>query len=176
MYITRKGIKMPTIFKPDNLEFGLGPFNKPPFGLLSAIPNLCKQVGSKNLTFDVRKLPPGEYSFPYHYHRNAEEVIIIISGSMTLRSLLGFQILVPGEIIFFETEENGAHQFYNHTDDHCTYFDVKTICGMDVVVYPDSGKVMISQYNEIYDQKNGQVDYFKGEENVAEKWRTNRKQ
>jgi uncharacterized cupin superfamily protein len=166
---------MPTIFKPDAMEFGLGPFNKPPFGLLTAIPNLCKQVESKNLIFDVRKLPSGEYSFPYHYHRNAEEVMIIISGSMTVRSVSGFQILGPGEIVYFETGESGAHQFYNHTDEPCTYLDVKTIYGMDMVVYPDSGKVMISQYNEIYDKKNGQVNYFKDEENVAEKWGTTRK-
>ncbi len=160
---------MPTIFKPDQFEFKQGPFNKTPFGLLTLMPNLCRQVDAGRLIFDIRKLPPGEYSFPYHYHRNAEEVMYIISGSMTLRSPQGFQIVNEGEVIFFETEEGGAHQFFNPTGNPCTYFDVKTFYGMDVVVYPDSGKLMISQYNEVFEHEK-QADYFKGEENVADKW------
>ena len=161
---------MPAIFKPESMEFSLGPFNKSPFGLLTVIPNLCKQVNAKNLVFDIRKLPPGEYSFPYHFHRNAEEVMLVMKGSMTLRSAEGFQIVKEGEVLFFETGEGGAHQFFNHTADPCTYFDVKTYYGMDVVVYPDSGKIMISQYNEIF-EKEAQVDYFKDETDVAKQWR-----
>ena len=161
---------MPTIFKPESMEFDLGPFNRSPFGLLTVMPYLCRQANAKNLMFDIRKLPPGEYSFPYHFHRNAEEVMLVISGSMTLRSPQGFQIVNEREVLFFETGEGGAHQFFNHTADPCTYFDVKSFCGMDVVVYPDSGKIMISQYNEVFGAET-RVDYFKNEEDVAKLWR-----
>jgi uncharacterized cupin superfamily protein len=161
---------MPTIFKPEMLQLTQGPFNKPPFGLLTAMPYLCKQASANKLIFDIRRLPPGQYSFPYHYHRNAEEVMFIIEGSMKLRIQRGFEIVNKGEILFFETGESGAHQFFNHTGKPCTYFDVKTYHGMDVVVYPDSGKVMISQYDEVF-EFGKQAEYFKDEENVGEKWK-----
>ncbi|MBN1576813.1 MAG: cupin domain-containing protein [Chitinispirillaceae bacterium] len=161
---------MPTILKPGQLEFSQGPFNKPPFGLLTVMPNLCNQANAQKLVFDIRKLPPGQYSFPYHYHRNAEEVMLVTGGSMKLRTSRGFEIVNQGETLYFETGESGAHQFFNHTDCPCTYFDVKTFNGMDVVVYPDSGKIMISQYNEVFEHGK-QADYFKDEENVAGKWK-----
>lgn len=161
---------MPTIIKPDHRDFGYGPFNKPPFGLLTLLPNLCKQAGAKNLIFDIRKLPPGQYSFPYHYHRNAEEVMYVIAGSMTLRTKDGIRPASRGDILHFETGESGAHQFFNHTGESCTYFDVKTLNGIDIVVYPDSGKLMISQYNEVFNTT-GQIGYFEGEDHIAEKWK-----
>jgi beta-glucosidase len=46
---------------------------------------------------------------------------------------------------------------------------IKTFYEMDVVVYPDSGKLLISKYNEVFEHEK-QVDYFKNEEHVAEKW------
>jgi len=160
---------MPTIIKPDPSRFGYGPFNKPPFGLKTILPNLCREAMAKSIIFDIRELPAGQYSFPYHYHRNAEEVMYIISGSLTLRTAKGTQIADAGDVLHFESGETGAHQFFNHTGNSCTYFDVKTFHGLDVVVYPDSGKIMVSQYNEVFDRKS-QVGYFDGEEHIADKW------
>lgn len=161
---------MPKILRPSDYSFDCGPFNKHPYGLLSALPNLCSQADAANIVFDIRKLPPGEYSFPYHYHRAAEEVMYIISGAMKLRSTDGIQLLSEGDVVHFETGENGAHQFFNHTQDFCTYFDVRVCSGIDVVVYPDSGKIMISRYNEVY-EKCSEIDYFKGELDIEKKWR-----
>jgi uncharacterized cupin superfamily protein len=161
---------MPKIFDSNELDFGNGPFNKPPFGLLTALPYLCKQVDSRHLVFDIRKLPPGEYSFPYHYHRSAEEAMYIIAGSMTVRTNDSFQVVNAGDVLYFETGESGAHQFFNHTNDPCTYFDVKTFYELDIVVYPDSEKVMVSRYNEVF-KTEAQADYFSGELDIAQRWR-----
>jgi uncharacterized cupin superfamily protein len=163
------GEHMPKLFKPETMEFESGPFNKPPFSLLTMVPNLSRQVEAKNLVFDMRQLAPDTYSFPYHYHRNAEELMMIMSGEMTMRSADGFQVVKQGEVIFCEMGENGAHQFYNHTDKPCTYLDVKTYLGLDAVVYPDSGKIMISRYNEVFKDVD-RVDYFTGEDTIGEKW------
>jgi uncharacterized cupin superfamily protein len=160
---------MPHIITPDPGTFSQGQFNRPPFGLLTMLPNMHKEAGAKNLIFDLRTLPPKEFSFPYHYHRNAEEVMYVISGSLTLRSPGGFSVIHEGQVLFCETGEQGAHQFFNHTDTPCTYFDVKTFFGMDVVVYPDSDKIMISQYNETF-EVSSKVDYFTGESDVAARW------
>lgn len=160
---------MPSHFTLNNQQSGSGPFSKPPFDLQTILPSLGKQAHAKNLIFDIRTLPPASFSFPFHYHRNAEETMYIISGSLTVRTSSGFFTAAEGDVLFFETGATGAHQFYNHTAHPCRYFDVKTFIGMDVVMYPDSDKIMISQYNETF-ELSSQVDYHTGEMNVAEKW------
>jgi uncharacterized cupin superfamily protein len=161
---------MPVVFTPDASEFKRDKFNSDQFDLLTVLPNLCKRVGAQNLVFDVRRLKPGCFSFPYHWHRHAEEVMMVMSGAMALRSPKGFQVLHKGEIVFMEKGEAGAHQFYNHTEEPCTYFDVKSFSGLDIVEYPDSGKILVSPYGEVF-EKNDQVPYLKGEEDVGDAWK-----
>jgi uncharacterized cupin superfamily protein len=160
---------MATIFKNDNLEFKEDPNRIDNFRLFSASPRLFTVAKSKNLMFDLRLLNPGQYSFPYHFHRNAEELMMVISGSMTLRSPDGFEIINKGDIVFIETGDKGAHQFFNHTGEPCTYLDIRTFLGLDVVEYPDSGKINILPNVQVF-ETNSAVSYFKGEENVADKW------
>ena len=71
---------MSTIIKPDDLEFKNDSSALESFDLLTLSSRLSKIVDSKHFVFDIRKLDPGKYSFPYHFHHNAEELIMIISG------------------------------------------------------------------------------------------------
>jgi uncharacterized cupin superfamily protein len=160
---------MPTIIKPENFEFKTDNSAMEDFGLKTLFPRLGVISESKNFVFDIRQLDPGKFSFPYHFHRNAEELIMIISGTLTLRFVDGFQILNQGELVFFETGETSAHQFYNHSDLPCTYLDLRTTIGLDVSEYPDSGKINILPSWELY-EKHTSVEYNKGEENVREIW------
>jgi uncharacterized cupin superfamily protein len=160
---------MATIFKHDKIEFKEDPNKIDNYRLFTASPRLASIANSKNLIFDLRLLNPGQFSFPYHFHRNAEELMVIIAGSMTLRSPSGFEIIGQGDIVFIEMGETGAHQFYNHTTLPCTYLDIRTLYGIDVVEYPDSGKINVLPAYEIF-EKNSRVNYFKGEEGVREKW------
>jgi uncharacterized cupin superfamily protein len=137
--------------------------------LFTASPRLASVVNSRNLIFDLRLLNPGQFSFPYHFHRNAEELMMVISGSMTMRSPDGFEIIGKGDIVFIETGETGAHQFFNHSTEPCTYLDIRTLIGIDIVEYPDSDKINVMPAYEIYEKKS-KVNYFKGEENILEKW------
>ena len=41
--------------------------------------------------------------------------------------------------------------------------------GIDVCEYPDSNKINILPYLEVY-ESSAKVDYYKGEENVKAKW------
>jgi len=160
---------MPKIFKQTDLSFQEDSDSIDNFRLQTVMPRLYKIVDSKHLVFDFRALPPEQYSFPYHFHRNAEELVMILSGSMTMRTIDGFEILNKGDLIFFEMGKTSAHQFYNHDSIPCTYLDIKTVREMDVCEYPDSGKVNIAPHNEIF-VKDSQVDYFYGEDKVADKW------
>lgn len=132
-------------------------------------PNLAEMAQSKHMHFDIRQLDPGKYSYPYHFHRNAEELFIIVSGKVILRTPDGIQELASGDMAFFEMGPTGAHQLFNHTQTACEYIDIRTEAGIDVCEYPDSGKVNILPERNIFEVKN-QIDYFKGEENVEEIW------
>lgn len=160
---------MATIFKNDKIEFKEDQNKIDNYRLFTASPRLASVVKSRNLIFDLRLLNPGQFSFPYHFHKNAEELMMIISGSMTMRSPKGFEILNKGDIVFIEMGETGAHQFFNHTTEPCTYLDIRTLIGMDVVEYPDSDKINVLPENEVF-EKRSKAGYFKGEENIAEKW------
>lgn len=161
---------MPSIFKTRELNYGQHRKAIDHFNILTAIPRLSESAKAKLLDFDMRLLNPGQYSFPYHFHRHAEELMIILSGSLTLRTEEGLQIVSQGEILFFESGESGVHQLYNHTETPGTYLDIKTAVNNDVCEYPDSGKIAVSMANEIY-ERGSYVDYFKGEEKIKTIWK-----
>ena len=130
---------------------------------------LSKQVKSKHLRFDMRSLDPGKFSYPYHFHRSAEELFVVLSGKATLRSPKGFRTVSAGDVIFFETEATGAHQLFNHGKSPCIYLDLRSTIGIDVCEYPDSGKINIVPYQEVY-ESHAAVDYFQGETDVVRHW------
>ena len=78
---------MATIFRNEKLEFKEDPDKIDNYRLITASPGLASVVKSKNLIFDLRLLNPGQFPFPCHFHRNAEELMLVLSGSMTMRSL-----------------------------------------------------------------------------------------
>jgi len=161
---------MAILIDPAKLEYKHDHSALEQFDLLTLSPRLTNLVGSKHFVFDIRKLEPGKYSFPYHFHHNAEELVLILSGSMTIRTPDKFFVVTQGELVFFEMGETGAHQFYNHTTSVCSYLDLRTTVGPDICEYPDSGKVNIVSLGQIY-EKNTRVDYNKGEENVEQVWK-----
>jgi uncharacterized cupin superfamily protein len=161
-------VTLSKIFNVRNMSLEARECRLPEFTWHSS-PRLAKQVGAKYLQFDVRSLDPGSFSFPYHFHRAAEELFVILSGEATLRTPEGFQKVSAGDLIFFEEGLEGAHQLYNNTDSPCIYLDVRTSMGIDVCGYPDSGKVNILPYMEVFESSSS-VDYYQGEENVAAKW------
>lgn len=160
---------MATVFKASERDFQEHPNRIDNYRLFTDVARERKGVNPKHLNFDMRLLNPGEYSAPYHSHRYAEELFMLLSGSATLRTPEGLETVEAGDIIFFELGENGAHQLYNHTGEPCTYLDIRTYIGYDVCDYPDSNKILLFPSREIY-KKETQVKYFEGEESVKEKW------
>lgn len=159
---------MAQIFNAKNLSFELRQSPVPEYSWHTS-PKLAEIVKSRHLLFDVRSLDPDKYSYPYHFHRNAEEIFVILSGKATLRTQDEFVELSEGDIVFFEIGPKGAHQLYNHTEQPCRFLDIRTVVGLDVCEYPDSGKVNILPYRETY-RTEDKVDYYYDEDRVTEKW------
>jgi uncharacterized cupin superfamily protein len=160
---------MATVLRNENREFTEDPNKIDGFRLFSDVSRKKSGINPKNLNFDLRLLNPGQFSAPYHFHRFAEELFMVISGSMTLRTPEGFEIVSSGDLIFFEIGETGAHQFYNHTIEPCTYLDIRSFIGFDVCGYPDSEKILIAPSFEVY-KTDSATGYFEGENDVLEQW------
>ena len=161
---------MATILKKDEREFHESPNKIDHYRIFTDISRVKKGVNPQNINFDLRQLNPGEFSAPYHFHRNAEELFMIVTGSATLRTTGGLEIVNSGDLIFFEMGESGAHQLYNHTNEICLFLDIRSYIGFDVCEYPDSNKILLAPSFEVF-SKDAQAEYFQGEENILEKWK-----
>ena len=160
---------MATIIKSSEREYQEDANKIDNFRIFTDISRVKKGINPQNLNFDLRQLNSGQYSAAYHFHRYAEELFMIISGSATLRTSDGLDIVHSGDLIFFEKGKTGAHQLYNHTTEPCIYLDVRTFIGHDICEYPDSNKLFVVPTYEIFNN-DSQVGYFEGEENIQEKW------
>jgi uncharacterized cupin superfamily protein len=161
---------MATVFKSGQRDFRENPGKIDHFRLFTDVTRQNKGISPANLNFDIRRLDPGQFSAPYHFHRYAEELFMIISGSATLRTPEGLEKVNSGDLVFFEMGEKGAHQLYNHGSEPCIYLDIRTFIGYDVCEYPDSGKMLLAPSYEIFG-KDKKAGYFEGEENILEKWK-----
>jgi len=161
---------MAAVLKAEEREFKEDANKIDNFRLFSDISRVKKGINPQNLNFDLRQLNPGQYCSAYHFHRHAEELFMILSGSATLRTPEGLEVVEAGDLIFLEKGETGAHQLYNHTDESCTYLDIRTFIGYDICEYPDSNKIFIVPTYEIF-SKDSQLKYYDGEENINEVWK-----
>ena len=102
---------------------------------------LGRQAGSERLGASLYELPPGQAQWPLHYHLGNEELLIVLAGEPTLRTLEGDRQLAQGEVVALPIGERGAHQVVNRTSEPVRILLVSEMGGPDVVVRPESGKL-----------------------------------
>lgn len=68
----------------------------------------------------VYELGPGNFAV-YHFHHGAEELMIVLRGSPTLRGPDGDRVLEEGEVVHFQPGPAGAHGIRNDTDEPVRY-------------------------------------------------------
>ncbi|MBQ8424167.1 MAG: cupin domain-containing protein [Coprobacter sp.] len=160
---------MATIIKRSECDFQPNPNKIDGFRLLTDMSRSAKGINPKYLNFDIRQLNPKQYNAAYHFHRYAEELFVILSGTSTLRTPKGLEVVEAGDLIFFESGEQGAHQLYNHSDAPCVFLDMRSYIGHDVCEYPDSDKIIIVPNGETF-KRSEQRAYFEGETNIDSIW------
>jgi uncharacterized cupin superfamily protein len=111
------------------------------------------------------ELPPGMKSFPYHWHRGIEELLVVLDGTPTLRTPEGERQLERGDMVSFPRASEGAHKLWNDTDEPVRFVMLSTAVEYDVVHYPDSDKVGIrgGDFRLLVRPESG-VDYMDGED------------
>jgi uncharacterized cupin superfamily protein len=113
--------------------------DRPPFTWRRA--RVGRQAGTEKLGASLFELPPGASSFPLHVHHANEELIVVLAGRPTLRTLDGERELSPGEVVACPTGNRGAHRIDNRGDEPARLLIVSTMIAPEVNTYPDSGKV-----------------------------------
>ena len=85
--------------------------------------------------------PPGQAAYPYHWHYQEEELLVVLEGAPTLRTADGRRRLERGEVVSFPTGEAGGHQILNDTEEEVRFLALSTQGEPDLVMYPESGKL-----------------------------------
>lgn len=131
-----------------------------------------KELGSTGaMSAGLWELPPGKKSFPFHMHHVTEEALFVVSGSGKVRTPEGMTPISAGDWVGFPPKD-GAHQLINDGTEPLVYIalGVNPI-GVDIVDYPDSGKIASRTGGPPNGQrfvymKDQQVDYFAGEKDA----------
>ena len=114
----------------------------------------------------VYELPPGETTFPFHFHYGVEEWLVVLAGRPTLRTPDGEQALDPWDTACFPAGPAGAHLVRNDTDEPARILMLSTKQSPSISVYPDSDKIGTRPGGDL-DRLNffrsGAVDYWAGE-------------
>lgn len=113
--------------------------DRPPFSWRRA--RLGRQAGADQLGASLYELAPGCSSFPLHVHYANEEMLVVISGHPTLRTLDGERQLDEGELVAFPTGSGGAHRIDNRSQLPARVLLLSTMLAPEINEYPDSEKI-----------------------------------
>jgi uncharacterized cupin superfamily protein len=126
---------MPNLYEPEFDEGGERP------GFSSRRARVGHQAGAERLGASLYELPPGNAPFPLHYHLGNEELLIVLRGRPSLRTLESERELAEGEVVAFPRGEAGAHQVINRTAEPVRVLIISEMNAPEVVVRPESGKL-----------------------------------
>jgi uncharacterized cupin superfamily protein len=102
---------------------------------------LAAPLGAEKLGYNITAVPPGKRAFPFHSHRNNEEMFFILEGAGEVRIGEETWPLRRGDVIACPPGDGAtAHQIVNTGDGELKYLAVSTRLSPEVVDYPDSGK------------------------------------
>lgn len=118
--------------------------DRPPFTWRRS--RVGRQAGAEGLGASLFEVPPGSSTFPLHVHHANEEMLIVLAGTPTLRTLDGERVLKPGELVALPAGNRGGHRIDNRSDEPVRVLMISTMKAPEVNTYPDSGKVWVRDY------------------------------
>jgi uncharacterized cupin superfamily protein len=100
-------------------------------------------LGSTGLGCTLTVVPPGKRAFPFHRHHVIHELFFVLEGAGEYR-LGGKTYQVRAGDVIAAPAGGEAHQLINTGSDDLRYLGLSTIGEVDVVDYPDSGKMAVA--------------------------------
>jgi len=102
-------------------------------------------LGMKHLGAQYIVVPPGKTGYPFHSHRNNEEMFIILDGEGIYRFGDESYPVKAGDICSAVAGDAAtAHQLTNTGSASLRYYAISTRNDPDILEYPDSGKWMVA--------------------------------
>ncbi|WP_106744861.1 cupin domain-containing protein [Yoonia maritima] len=98
-------------------------------------------------------LPPGSKSSLRHWHQTEDEMIYMLSGTVTVHEGDSTGTLTPGDAATFKAGEQNGHYLENNGTADATYLVIGTRAESDVITYPDHDRVLR------FDRKTGERRY-----------------
>jgi uncharacterized cupin superfamily protein len=111
-----------------------------PDGLRRA--RLGELAGAEHLGLTVYELAPGQ-GMHYHYHLQREELLVVLEGTVAVRTPAGWTDAAQGEVMAFPRGERGAHGCENRGDRPVRLLMFSEQNAPNVSVYPDANQVGI---------------------------------
>ena len=100
-------------------------------------------AGAERLGATLYEIDPDQNGSPFHLHHANEEMIIVLSGRPTLRTLDGPRPLEPGDVVACPVGRAGAHQLQNQTDRPVRVLVISTMIYPETAEMLDSDKVLV---------------------------------
>lgn len=122
---------MPNVFDP------LAPPDEGP-----AVARVGEQSGAKHLGMSVYELAPGE-GMAFHYHLQREELLVVLRGTLSLRTATGWRDLREGDVAAFPRGETGAHGYENRSAELVRLLMMSEQNAPNISVYPDTHEIGI---------------------------------
>jgi uncharacterized cupin superfamily protein len=114
---------------------------KKPF--LSRVARVGAQAGAERLGASLYEIEPGGRVSPLHVHHANEELIVVLSGQPTLRTVDGSRELEPGEVVACPVGRRWAHTLQNASNEPVRVLIVSTMIYPEVAEHLDSDKVLV---------------------------------
>jgi uncharacterized cupin superfamily protein len=127
-----------------------------------------RAAGGRELNVRAFLLPPGESLCPYHYEY-VEEWLLLLEGSLVLRTPAGEQPLSAGVLACFPSGSDGAHKVTTPADagQPARFVMFSDSREPVVCVYPDSDKIGVwvpgGRDNMLFRRPAQSAGYYDGE-------------
>jgi uncharacterized cupin superfamily protein len=130
--------------------------DEPPFRWRRA--RLGRQAGSEDLGASLFELAPGDATFPLHVHHANEELIVVLGGRPTLRTLTGERVLEEGEVVACPAGRRGGHRIDNRGDSPARVLIVSTMRAPEINEMVEEGELWVRSYAPGRDPDGAELD------------------
>jgi uncharacterized cupin superfamily protein len=112
-----------------------------PAGYGAPYAKLRDHIDAERLAASLVLLGEGQAVCPYHHEVIEEEWLFVLSGTPTVRTPAGEEILEAGDVVCFPRGPAGAHKIANAAPEPSRILIVSERAPLGVAVYEDSDKL-----------------------------------
>ena len=103
------------------------------------VADIGSRIGGEHLGGSGSRSPPAARP-ALHWEAAHEEWLIVLSGTPTVRTPAGEEVLAPGDVVCFPAGPDGPTRSATDGDEPCRMMMVSNRAAVNVVVYPDTGR------------------------------------